>query len=91
MAESVRSTQRLKPGEKKCIPRIYKGNLSWHIIISAPTTRAVYAEVPLFVKPVSLGVHGEARAFLLQGSSGFKKHIPGRRGWRGWQQSLKAC
>lgn len=67
MAESVRSTQRLKPGEKKHIPRIYKGNLSWHVIISAPTTRAVYAEVPLFKKPVSLGIHGEARAFLLQG------------------------
>ena len=67
MAELVRSTQRLKPGGKKHIPRIYKSNLSWRVIISVPTTRPVYTEVPLFEKPVSLGVHGEARALLLQG------------------------
>lgn len=67
VAESVRSTQRLKPGGKKHIPRIYKSYLSWRVIISVPTTRPVYTEVPLFEKPVSLGVHGEARALLLQG------------------------
>lgn len=67
MAEWVRNTQRLKAAGKKHLPRIYRSNLSQRVIISAPTTRPVYTEVPLLKKPVFLGVHGDARALLLQG------------------------
>lgn len=89
VAKWVRNTQRLRLQEKSVFQEFTKVTSLGASLFQLPppdlsTLKCHFSKSLFFLaSTVTPGCS------CYRGSSGFKKHIPGRRGWRGWQAELK--